>query len=231
MYFSFKERPLGCKVLSMKRPIFLTLLSLSLFLSSIGRGAESKSLQIVCLGDSLTAGYGIDKEKAYPELLENKLNKGKEKSRVKVLNGGVSGSTTASGKSRLKWYLKKSSPDVLILALGANDGLRGLKLSESQKNLEEIIELAKSNNMKVLLVGMRLPPNYGQEYVKSFKEMYTNLQKKYQLPTMPFMLKDVGGVKELNIEDGIHPNEKGHEIIAENLLKSLRPLINQSEKK
>ncbi len=112
---------------------------------------------------------------------------------MKVLNGGVSGSTTASGKSRLQWYLKKSSPEILVLALGANDGLRGLKLSQSQENLDEIIKLAKQNEIKVLLVGMRLPPNYGEEYVKSFKSMYTDLQKKYKLPTMPFMLKDVAG--------------------------------------
>ena len=179
--------------------------------------------QIICLGDSLTAGYGIEKDKAYPQILENKLKKlGKE---VKVLNGGVSGSTTASGKTRLKWLLKKSRPSIMILALGANDGLRGLKLEQSKKNLEDIILLAKKNDIKVLLAGMRLPPNYGKDYVKQFRQMYTELQKKYELVTVPFLLKDVGGKKDLNIEDGIHPNAEGHEIIAQTILKYLEPLL------
>ncbi|MCO4754726.1 MAG: arylesterase [Bacteriovoracaceae bacterium] len=185
--------------------------------------ALAAPVQIICLGDSLTAGYGIEKDKAYPQILENKLNKmGKQ---VNVLNGGVSGSTTASGKSRLQWFLKKSKPEIMILALGANDGLRGLKLAQSEKNLEEIILLAKKSNVKILLGGMRLPPNYGKDYVKQFRQMYTKLKKKHDLVMIPFLLKDVGGKKELNIEDGIHPNEKGHEVIAQTIIKYLEPLL------
>lgn len=184
---------------------------------------SSKQVQVICLGDSLTAGYGIDKDKAYPRLVENKLNaKG---IKAKVLNGGVSGSTTASGVSRLNWFLKKSKPDILILALGANDGLRGLKLSESEKNLEDAIVLAKKNGVKVLLAGMQLPPNYGKEYTESFRAMYEGLRKKHGLKMIPFILENVGGNKELNLEDGIHPNEKGHEVIADTVMKYLEPML------
>lgn len=194
------------------------------FMGSLGGYGQSfASTEIICLGDSLTAGYGIEKDKAYPKLLEIKLKaKGKD---VKVLNGGVSGSTTASGKTRLNWFLKKAKPKILILALGANDGLRGLKLASSEKNLEEIITLAKSRDIQVLLAGMQLPPNYGEDYTKAFRSMYSNLKKKHDLPIIPFLLKGVGGKKELNIEDGIHPNEKGHEVIANTVLEYLEPLL------
>lgn len=199
----------------MKNYLILALMSIGL--------AYGATTEIVFIGDSLTAGYGIEKDKAYPQIVENKLKaKGKD---VKVLNGGVSGSTTAGGKSRLNWFLKKSTPKVMILALGANDGLRGLKLAQSEKNLEEIIEMAKEKNIKILLGGMRLPPNYGKEYVKQFRSMYKKLKEKHELNMIPFMLKDVGGRTELNIEDGIHPNEKGHEVIADTVIKYLEPLL------
>ncbi|MBC74414.1 MAG: arylesterase [Halobacteriovoraceae bacterium] len=199
----------------MKNYLLIALLSIT--------SALANTTEIVFLGDSLTAGYGIEKEKAYPQIVENKLKaKGKD---IKVLNGGVSGSTTAGGKSRLGWFLKKSNPDIMVLALGANDGLRGLKLSQSEKNLEEIINIAKKKNIKVLLAGMRLPPNYGKDYVKQFRSMYKKLKEKHNLKMIPFMLKDVGGRKELNIEDGIHPNEKGHEVIANTVIKYLEPLL------
>ena len=199
----------------MKNYLLIALLSIT--------SALANTTEIVFLGDSLTAGYGIEKEKAYPQIVENKLKaKGKD---IKVLNGGVSGSTTAGGKSRLGWFLKKSNPDIMVLALGANDGLRGLKLSQSEKNLEEIINIAKKKNIKVLLAGMRLPPNYGKDYVEQFRSMYKKLKEKHSLKMIPFMLKDVGGRKELNIEDGIHPNEKGHEVIANTVIKYLEPLL------
>ncbi len=199
----------------MKNYLILALMSIGL--------AYGATTEIVFIGDSLTAGYGIEKDKAYPQIVENKLKaKGKD---VKVLNGGVSGSTTAGGKSRLTWFLKKSNPKVMILALGANAGLRGLKLAQSEKNLEEIIEMAKEKKIKILLGGMRLPPNYGKEYVKQFRSMYKKLKEKHELNMIPFMLKDVGGRTEFNIEDGIHPNEKGHEVIADTVIKYLEPLL------
>lgn len=182
--------------------------------------AQSK---IVFLGDSLTEGYGVDREEAYPFLVEKKLEK-KFPKKFSVLNGGVSGSTTASGVSRLKWFLK-AKPSVVLIALGANDGLRGFKVTESKKNLALIIELAQKNNLKVILCEMHLPTNYGEEYRKSFNQMYSELAAKYKINFMPFMLKGVGGVKELNIEDGIHPNQLGHEKIAETVFSYLEKIL------
>lgn len=188
---------------------------------ALNKKSEQAKKTILFLGDSLTAGYGVEQEKAYPALIENELNK---KTQVKVLNGGVSGSTTASGKSRLKWFLK-AKPDILVLILGANDGLRGIKLEESKKNLEEIIKMAQDKGLKVILGAMLLPPNYGKEYTAQFKSMYENLKDQYKLAWIPFVLKDVAGQADKNIEDGIHPNAKGHAIIAKNLIPYLEPYL------
>lgn len=182
--------------------------------------ANSNNKTILFLGDSLTEGLGVSKQSAYPNLVQNliqtKLNKN-----IKAINAGVSGSTTNDGLSRLKWYLKRK-PDIIFLALGANDGLRGLDLKQSQKNLEEIINHALKSKAKVLLAGMLIPPNYGPKYSQDFKEMYENIQSKYNLKFMPFLLKDVAGVQKLNQADGIHPNEKGHEIIAKEVYEFLK---------
>jgi acyl-CoA thioesterase-1 len=205
----------------MKNLIFLVITLISIQAWSQDRAADEKKrpIKILFLGDSLTAGYGVEKEQAYPALVEKELNK---KYSVKVLNGGVSGSTTASGLSRLRWFLK-AKPDILVLILGANDGLRGVKLDESKKNLEKIILKAKAEGLKIILAGMMLPPNYGKEYTEKFKKMYIDLKEKYELPWIPFILKDVAGLEEMNIEDGIHPNNKGHEKVAKNLIPYLEP--------
>ena len=182
------------------------------------------TLQILTANSStktiLTEGLGVSKNQAYPnlvqELAKNELNKN-----IKVINGGVSGSTTNDALSRLKWYLKRK-PDIVFVALGANDGLRGLNLTQSQKNLEEIITHAQKANAKVLLAGMLIPPNYGPAYSKEFKDMYLKIKEKYNLRFMPFLLKDVAGVQELNQADGIHPNAKGHKIIAKEVFKFLK---------
>ena len=175
---------------------------------------------ILFLGDSLTEGLGVSKKDAYPsliqQLIKTKLNKD-----IKIINAGVSGSTTSDGLDRLKWYLK-TKPDIIFIALGANDGLRGLNLNQSEKNLEKIIKLALDSKAKVVLVGMLIPPNYGFEYSKKFENMYIKLKEKYNLKFMPFLLKDVAGEKSLNQADGIHPNEKGHKIIANNLFEFLK---------
>jgi acyl-CoA thioesterase-1 len=185
--------------------------------------AETKPIKILIIGDSLTAGYGVEKEEAFPAILEKKIHK-LGHTQYQVVNGGVSGSTTASGKSRLKWFLK-GNPKIMLLALGANDGLRGLKLEQSKKNLEEIIKKAKSQNIKVVLGGMQIPTNYGKDYRKQFQQMYQDLSKQYEIPLIPFLLDGVGGHKELNIADGIHPNAKGHEKVATTVLKYLEPLL------
>ncbi len=177
---------------------------------------------LLFIGDSLTEGYGVPKEKAYPSLVASELKKkGKE---IKLLNGSVSGSTTASGLSRLRWFLK-AKPSILILALGANDGLRGVKLSDSEKNLRKIIELARKNKIKVVLAGMLLPTNYGETYRTDFEKMYKKLESEFSLVKIPFLLAKVGGEAKYNQEDGIHPNVAGHEVIAQTVLKTLEPLL------
>jgi acyl-CoA thioesterase-1 len=179
--------------------------------------------KVLFLGDSLTEGYGIAKENSYPVVLQ-KVLKSKHNTSIEILNGSVSGSTTASSLSRLKWFLR-GKPDVLILALGANDGLRGVDLSSSKENLKKTIILAKENSMKVILAGMYIPPNYGPKYTKEFRQMYKDLEKEMEVILVPFLLEGVASVKELNLSDGIHPNEKGHKVMAKTLIKYIRPLL------
>ncbi|PPK60246.1 acyl-CoA thioesterase-1 [Malaciobacter marinus] len=182
--------------------------------------ANSNTKTILFLGDSLTEGLGVAQKDAFPSLVENMI-KTKLKKDIKIINGGVSGSTTSDGLSRLKWYLKRK-PDIVFIALGANDGLRGLNLQQSQKNLEEIVEFAQKSNAKVFLAGMLIPPNYGPEYSKRFKKMYEEIKNKYKLKSMPFLLDGVAGEKELNQSDGIHPNTQGHKYIAKEVYKFLK---------
>ena len=173
---------------------------------------------ILFMGDSLTEGYQLSKEEAYPALIERELNKNKKN--VKVINGGVSGATSASGLRRLDWYLK-AKPDIMVLALGANDGLRGLKIDQTEKNLAEVIEKAQKRGMTVILAGMKMPTNMGISYRTKFESIFPKLAKKYSLKLIPFILEGVGGKPEFNLPDGIHPNPKGHEIMAKNVLKVL----------
>ncbi len=182
--------------------------------------ANAKNDTILFLGDSLTEGLGVTKEDAFPKLVETMIQTELKKD-VTVINGGVSGSTTSDGLDRLKWYIKKK-PSIVFLALGANDGLRGFDLKQSQENLEEIIKYAQESNAKVLLAGMLIPPNYGPKYSENFRKMYEQLKDKYKLKNMPFLLEGVAGNKELNQRDGIHPNEQGHKIIAKNVFEFIK---------
>ena len=182
--------------------------------------ANAKAANILFLGDSLTEGLGVSKEEAFPKLVENMIQTELKKD-ITIINGGVSGSTTSDALSRLKWYLKKN-PYIVFIALGANDGLRGLDLNKSKENLEEIIQYAQKSNAKVLLAGMLIPPNYGDNYSKRFKEMYEDIKNKYNLKSMPFLLDEVAGKKELNQRDGIHPNVEGHKIIAKNVFTFIK---------
>ncbi len=168
--------------------------------------------QLVALGDSLTEGYGIEKEKAYPALVEKKLlDKGYK---IKIFNAGISGSTTASAPSRLKWLLK-SKPNIIFIALGANDGLRGIAIETTKQNLKDAIQIAKKANIKVWLAGMKLPPNYGASYTSKFEATFQEIAKEEDIPLLPFLLEGVAGHAELNQPDGIHPNEKGHQKLAD----------------
>jgi acyl-CoA thioesterase-1 len=173
--------------------------------------AEPQSVLI--LGDSLTAGLGVMPEQAYPSLIQEKLeNAGQGK--VRIINGGISGSTTAGAYARLKWYLK-ARPDVLVLALGANDGLRGLSVTEMEINLDKAITLAKESDIRVIIAGMEIPPNYGPDYAARFRQVFPELARRHNIPLIPFLLEGVAGRERLNQADGIHPNPQGHKIIAD----------------
>lgn len=186
--------------------------------------AEDKKTTLLLIGDSLTFGYGVDKAKTFPKLLEKKFKE--EKIPVKLINGSVSGSTTASALSRLKWFLK-AKPDILFLALGGNDALRALKISEVTKNLQNAIDLAKQEEMAIVLGGMMAPPNYGDEYTKNFENIYKSLAKKNDIIFIPFILKGVAGEKKMNQADGIHPNEAGHEKMAETIYPYIKKALDR----
>ncbi|OGG96077.1 MAG: hypothetical protein A2508_09270 [Candidatus Lambdaproteobacteria bacterium RIFOXYD12_FULL_49_8] len=167
---------------------------------------------LLFLGDSLSAGFGVDPEEGYVALVDKNLqDKGLK---IKVINGSISGSTTASAAGRIRWYLK-SKPDYLFLALGANDGLRGRPVGEIKQDLALAIELAQKAGVKVLLAGMQMPKNLGAQYTEDFAKLYPDLAQKAKLPLLPFLLKGVGGHPDLNQPDGIHPNPKGHVLIAQ----------------
>lgn len=175
-------------------------------------------------GDSLTAGYGLSTEEAFPAVIEKKLrDKGKP---TKVVNAGLSGETSAGGLNRLDWVLKQPV-DVFVLELGANDGLRGLPLDQTQKNLQSIIDkvVTKYPKVKIVIAGMLVPPNMGPDYTASFRKIFPDLAKKNKATLIPFLLQDVAGDDKLNIADGIHPNVEGHKIVANNVLKVIEPLL------
>jgi acyl-CoA thioesterase I len=173
---------------------------------------EANEPLVVFLGDSLTAGYGLGGEQAYPALVEKRLEE--EGIPIKALNAGVSGDTSAGGLARLDWLLSQK-PDVVVVGLGGNDGLRGLPLEQAEHNLREIVRRAKAAGARVLLLGMQIPPNYGPEYAKGFSDMYPTIAKEMDVPLVPFLLEGVGGVADLNQSDGIHPTAEGQEKVAD----------------
>ena len=183
------------------------------------------SYTILFLGDSLTAGYGLEEGEAFPSLLAQRFKS--EGLDVKVVNAGVSGSTSASGLARLQWYIR-SKPDLMVLSLGANDGLRGLSVEELRNNLVATIEYAQSNGLQVALTGMLIPPNYGPEYTEAFASVFPELAEQYQLSFLPFLLEGVAAITELNQRDGIHPNLAGSKIVAETVYQFLLPLLPSS---
>ncbi|MRH98936.1 arylesterase [Kriegella sp. EG-1] len=179
---------------------------------------------ILFFGDSLTAGMGIDSEYAFPALIQAKIDSlGLD---YTVINSGLSGETTASGKNRLNWVLNQNA-DIFILELGANDGLRGIPLTETKKNLQIIIDAVqqKSAETKIILAGMQIPPNMGPDYTKEFKSIFPDLAKENNLDLIPFLLNGVAGEKELNQEDGIHPTIEGHKIVSENAWAILKDFV------
>ena len=195
---------------------------LSLFLAASGAARADGERVVVCLGDSLTEGYGLAPEQAYPRLLERLLRvEGRD---VRVVNAGISGSTSASAVARLRWQLR-SDPDVVVIALGGNDGLRGVDVAATEANLSEAIALAVEHGAAVLLAGMKLPPNYGHEYTEAFEALFPALAAKHEVALLPFLLEGVAADPELNLPDGIHPNARGTEVVARNVHDALLPLL------
>ena len=180
------------------------------------KDVKKETFTFIALGDSLTAGYLLDKKNTFSYLLEQKLNQKFPQYYTQVINAGINGSTTSSALSRLRNYIS-FKPQVVLIALGSNDGMRGIAINIIEKNLEETIQLAKKNNIKVILAGMKIPLNYGEDYRIVFEEIFTSLAQKYEITYVPFLLEGVAMIPEYNLSDGIHPNEKGHKIITQTL--------------
>ncbi|MEP6951139.1 MAG: arylesterase [Ginsengibacter sp.] len=183
--------------------------------------STAKLKTILFFGNSLTAGYGVDPSEAFPALIQNKIDS--LKLGYKVINGGVSGETSSGGSSRIDWILRQPV-DIFILELGGNDGLRGIPLQETKKNLQAIIDKVKAKypGAKLVLAGMQIPPNMGLQYATEFKNLYPDLAAKNKVLLIPFLLQGVGGDPKLNQQDGIHPTPEGHKIVAENVWEVLK---------
>jgi len=184
--------------------------------------AEATTTSILIVGDSLTEGYGVSRAAAFPAQLKELFKQNGQK--LDIVNAGSSGSTSASLKKRLAWHLKKK-PDFLMIALGANDGLRGIPPATTKENLKQGIETAQSKGIKVILAGMKMPMNYGEDFRKKYEIIFSELGQVENVIYIPFLLKGVAGQKSLNQADGIHPNEKGHKVIAEQLYIRLKDKI------
>lgn len=186
--------------------------------------ASDQSKNILIFGDSITAAFGLEAEQGFPALIQNKLDE--LNWNYKIINGGLSGDTSAGGVRRINWMLRERV-DIMILELGGNDGLRGTPPETTKQNLQTIIDEVKSKNEDtiIILAGMQIPPNLGQEYTTKFKNVFPDLATENDAILIPFLLENVGGVPSLNQPDGIHPTADGHIIVAENVWKILKPLL------
>jgi acyl-CoA thioesterase I len=204
--------------MSMRLPVVVALV-LALLVATPVPAAERV---VVALGDSLTAGQGVARDEAYPALLEARLRD--EGYAYRVVNAGVSGDTSAGGLRRVEWVLR-TKPDVVIVALGANDGLRGLPVDALRDNLQAIVTRLRAAGARVLLAGMRVPPNYGDDYARAFAAVFPAVARRTGVPLAPFLLDGVAGEARLNQPDGIHPTPDGQRMMAERLWPHLRPLL------
>ena len=189
--------------------------------------SEGERRAILILGDSLAAGAGVDPDEAFPALLQKRIDEAGLK--YEVVNAGVSGDTSAGGLRRIDWLLRRKI-DVLVLELGGNDGLRGMSPGTTRTNLQTIIDRTKARypQTKIVIAGMQMPPNMGEEYNKAFREIFPDLAKANKAALVPFLLEGVGGKAELNLPDQIHPNPEGHRIVAENVWKVLEPVLSSA---
>jgi acyl-CoA thioesterase-1 len=200
-----------------------SLLSMMIFLTSVQRPAAPDSRPIIlAFGDSLTAGYGVTPGSGYPDLLQRKLDGLGYKYRI--VSMGINGDTTSGGRARMRYALA-AKPAIVILELGANDGLRGLPVTQMQTNLEEMIKEFGQAGAKVVLAGMTLPRNYTATYVNTFEDVFRDLAKKYNLPLIPFFLDGVAGNPRYTLEDLIHPNAEGYILVTDIVMKTLQPLL------
>ncbi|RIV52082.1 arylesterase [Flagellimonas taeanensis] len=186
--------------------------------------AESSGKKILFFGDSLTAGYGLDVTDAFPSIIQEKLDSlGMD---YQVVNAGLSGETTASGRNRMAWVLDDDI-SVVVLELGANDGLRGIPLEETRKNLQAMVDMIQEQlpQATIVLAGMQIPPNMGPEYTSGFRDIFPELAQKEDLALIPFLLEGVAGIPELNQGDGIHPTQKGQQLVAENVWEVLAEVL------
>ena len=204
------------------RPVKIARIFFFLFTVCFVFPISSYAKKIIILGDSLTEGYGVTQDSAFPVLLQKKITE--DKIDWTLVGSGSSGSTTASGISRMKWLIRQK-PDFIFVILGSNDGLRGLKVEETEKNLNETIQYGLKNNIQMILGQLHVPPNYGKQYSKQFSDIYPRVAKKNKVLLAPFLLENVAGVKDLNLADGIHPNEKGHRKVADNLYLFLKNIM------
>lgn len=191
---------------------------------------KSSNKTILFFGDSITSGYGLDDTNdAFPGIIQAKIDS--LGLNYEVINSGVSGETSAGGKSRIDWILNQDI-DIFVLELGANDGLRGVAITETKANLQAIIDAvkAKSPDTKIVLAGMQMPPNMGGDYTSQFKAIFSDLASENNIAFIPFILENVGGIKELNQNDGIHPTAEGHKILAETVWEVLSGVIKQESK-
>ena len=203
--------------------IFRLFLVLGVIIALFPESVYSKEKAVVlAFGDSLTAGYGVKDEESYPSKLQEKISSAGFPH--KVVNAGVSGDTTAGGVRRIRW-LMKHEPEIVILALGANDGLRGLSIDEMRKNLEIMITICREHNAQILLAGMKALPNYGEDYMREFETVFPELAEKHDLIFLPFLLEGVAGEREYTQSDGLHPLASGYSIITDLVWQRLKPML------
>ena len=194
-----------------------------LMMLAASASAYSAPKTVLVLGDSLSAEYGLNRGSGWVALLEKKLKA--ERIDAKIINASISGETTSGGRARLPALLKQHKPSVVVIELGANDGLRGLPVAQAEDNLRAMVDLSKKNDAEVLLVGMRMPPNYGRTYTEQFFNMYNKLSVKYKAPLVPFMLEGVAEQPKLFQADRLHPNADAHPIILANIWPKFKPLV------
>src|SRR5437016_3807171 len=201
----------------------VSIISTMIFLIAAQRPVTPDSRPVIlAFGDSLTAGYGVQRGSGYPEQLQKKLDSSGYKYRI--VNMGISGDTTSGGRARMQAALD-ARPSIVILELGANDGLRGMPVAAMQVNLEQMITEFQKTGAKVILAGMTLPRNYGAAYVKSFEDVFRGLARKYNLALIPFFLDGVAGNPKYTLDDFLHPNAEGYVLVTDIVMKTLQPVL------